>query len=95
MRLTGGNGGNRGLKSIINVLGTQHIPRIRVGIGRPIDENGKPVYGSDEIANWVLSRPHSSDLNQLSSATSLMVAAIKISIAEDNEAAMNFLNSDT
>ena len=94
MRLTGGNGGNRGLKSIINVLGTQHIPRIRVGIGRPIGENGKPVYGSDEIANWVLSRPHSSDLNQLSSATSLMVAAIKISIAEDNEAAMNFLNSD-
>ncbi len=95
MRLTGGNGGNRGLKSIINTLGTQHIPRIRVGIGRPIGENGKPAYGSDEIANWVLSRPYSSDLTQLSEATLQIVSAIKICVAESNESAMNFLNSNT
>ncbi|MDG1840685.1 MAG: aminoacyl-tRNA hydrolase [Dehalococcoidia bacterium] len=95
MRLTGGNGGNRGLKSIINVLGTQHIPRIRVGVGRPVGENSKPVYESDEIANWVLSRPHASDLKQLSFVTAQIVSAVKISIADSNESAMNFLNSGT
>ena len=95
MRLTGGNGGNRGLKSIINVLGTQHVPRIRVGVGRPIGENSQPVYGSDEIANWVLSRPHASDLERLSVVMSQIVSAVKISITDSNESAMNFLNSGT
>ncbi|GAB6932051.1 aminoacyl-tRNA hydrolase [Calditerricola satsumensis] len=35
VRMKGSDGGHRGLRSIIAHLGTQEIPRIRIGIGRP------------------------------------------------------------
>ncbi len=35
IRPKGGSGGQRGVQSIIQHLGTQEFPRIRVGIGRP------------------------------------------------------------
>jgi len=35
LRMKGSDGGHRGLRSIIAHLGTQEIPRIRIGIGRP------------------------------------------------------------
>ena len=34
IRMQGSAGGHNGIKSIIRALGTQDIPRIRVGIGR-------------------------------------------------------------
>ena len=47
-RLSGSAGGHRGLTSIIKCLGTQEIPRVRVGIGRPA--------GSMAVVDYVLSR---------------------------------------
>lgn len=35
MRSEGGSGGHKGMRSIIEVLGTQDFPRLRVGIDRP------------------------------------------------------------
>jgi peptidyl-tRNA hydrolase, PTH1 family len=35
LRANGSAGGQNGMKSIIQLLGTQQIPRLRVGIGRP------------------------------------------------------------
>ncbi len=35
LRPSGGSGGHNGMKSIIQHLGTQDFPRLRVGIGRP------------------------------------------------------------
>jgi peptidyl-tRNA hydrolase len=40
-RLSGSPGGHKGLTSIIEMLGTDKIPRLRVGIGRP--DNGQAV----------------------------------------------------
>jgi PTH1 family peptidyl-tRNA hydrolase len=40
-RLSGSPGGHKGLTSIIQMMGTQEIPRLRVGIGRP--GNGQAV----------------------------------------------------
>jgi PTH1 family peptidyl-tRNA hydrolase len=40
-RLSGSSGGHKGLASIIEMLGTDEIPRLRVGIGRP--NNGQAV----------------------------------------------------
>ena len=41
LRPKGGSGGHRGMKSIIEHLGTDNFPRLRVGIGRPT--HGDPV----------------------------------------------------
>jgi PTH1 family peptidyl-tRNA hydrolase len=35
LRSEGGSGGHKGMRSIIERLGTQDFPRLRVGIGRP------------------------------------------------------------
>ena len=36
IRKKGSAGGHNGMKSIIQMIGTEEFPRIRVGIGRPI-----------------------------------------------------------
>ena len=41
LRPGGSSGGHRGLKSIIEALGTQDFPRLRIGIGRPAQ--GDPI----------------------------------------------------
>jgi len=35
LRPSGGSGGHRGMRSIINCLGNREFPRLRIGIGRP------------------------------------------------------------
>ncbi len=47
MRPAGGSSGHRGMRSIINHLGTQEFPRLRIGIGRPT--------GIKPAADYVLS----------------------------------------
>lgn len=44
LRPGGGAGGQNGLKSIIEWLGTQTIPRLRVGIGRPPGRMAAATY---------------------------------------------------
>jgi PTH1 family peptidyl-tRNA hydrolase len=36
VRAGGGSGGQRGMQSVIDALGTEAIPRLRIGIGRPL-----------------------------------------------------------
>lgn len=56
IRKTGSSGGQRGLRHIIERLGTQDIPRMRMGIGRPpgrVDPSDyvlMPFRGDDAIA---------------------------------------------
>jgi PTH1 family peptidyl-tRNA hydrolase len=42
-RAGGGDGGHKGLRSIIEELGTRDFPRLRLGIGRPGREDGADV----------------------------------------------------
>lgn len=37
LKPSGSSGGHKGLASIINLLGTNQIPRLRIGIGKPTD----------------------------------------------------------
>jgi PTH1 family peptidyl-tRNA hydrolase len=46
MKPSGGSAGHKGVKSIIEQLGTQDFPRLRLGIGRP--------PGHKQAANYVL-----------------------------------------
>jgi PTH1 family peptidyl-tRNA hydrolase len=63
LRPEGGSSGQRGMKSIIQQLGTQDIPRLRVGISRPPGKMSTPSYvlqdfskEEQEILPFVLDR---------------------------------------
>lgn len=44
LRAGGGSGGHRGMLSIIEKLGTQQFPRLRIGIGRPPGQMDPAAY---------------------------------------------------
>ena len=44
IRKKGGAGGHRGMKSVIQHLGTQEFPRLRLGIGRPPGQMPAEAY---------------------------------------------------
>lgn len=48
-RSSGGHGGHNGLRSIIQLFGTNGFHRIKIGIGRP--------NGRQKVADYVLSKP--------------------------------------
>lgn len=49
VRASGSSGGHNGLQSIINYLGTNEIPRLRIGIGEGTDNRIEHVLGKFEI----------------------------------------------
>ena len=49
LRANGSAGGQNGMKSIIQHLGSQNFPRLRVGIGRPADGRDPKDY---VLGNW-------------------------------------------
>jgi PTH1 family peptidyl-tRNA hydrolase len=44
LRPSGGSAGQKGMKSIIDHLGTQEFPRLRLGIDRPPGRMSTPAY---------------------------------------------------
>jgi len=50
LRADGSAGGHNGLKSIINDLGSQDFPRLRIGIGRPRGQTGNVDYVLGEMS---------------------------------------------
>jgi len=44
IRPFGGSGGQRGVQSVIDELGTQEFPRLRIGVGRPPDRMDPAAY---------------------------------------------------
>ena len=61
IRKKGSAGGHNGMKSIIQLLGTEDFPRIRIGIGRP-------EHKGDDI-NYVIGAISEEDKNTLEEAT--------------------------
>jgi PTH1 family peptidyl-tRNA hydrolase len=86
IRPGGGSGGQKGLASTIEKLGTQDFPRMRIGIGRP--------SGSQEAAGYVLQEFSNSDEKVLQDVLPQAVEAIKVFVAEGLEAAMTRYNGN-
>ena len=61
IRADGSAGGHNGIKSIINEIGSQTFPRVKIGVG------AKP-HPDYDLANWVLSTFTASEEKDLSSA---------------------------
>jgi len=85
IRPAGGDGGHRGLRSIIRALGTQQIPRLRMGI-RGID-------APPDTADYVLSRFKKDELDTIAEVIEVAADAVQAIQRSDLTAAMNAYNN--
>jgi PTH1 family peptidyl-tRNA hydrolase len=85
LRAGGGSGGHKGMQSIIQALGTDGFPRVRVGIGRPPE----PGYAT---ADYVLGHISNDEATVLKEALSLASDAVVCTVREGIERAMNLFN---
>ena len=85
IRANGSAGGQNGMKSIIQQLGTQEFPRLRVGIGRPPQGWDPRDY---VLGNW--SREQAEDLPDLYAR---VADAVELFVSEGLVAAMNRFNT--
>ena len=82
IRQRGGSAGHKGMESIIDSLGSQDFPRIRVGIGRP---------DGDEVS-YVLSDFTADEKEVVREAVAEVADALFCILTEGIEAAMNRYN---
>lgn len=84
LRPGGGSGGQKGIASIIERLGTQEFPRMRVGIGRP--------PGRMDAADYVLQDFSKQDKEELVFLFQRAAEAIDVFIHTDLQTTMNQFN---
>lgn len=85
LRARGSSGGHRGLESIVSFLGTNGIPRLRLGIGRP--PYGDPV-------DYVLDDWRTDEQPLMEAAYERALEAIECYVSKGIVAAMNAYNTN-
>jgi len=86
IRRSGSAGGHNGLKSIIQHLGSENFPRLKIGVG------GKPRPDYD-MADWVLSRFTGADREVIGQAVKRAAGAVECYLREGPDQAMSRFNS--
>ena len=86
VRTKGSAGGHNGLKSIIEALGSDAFPRIRIGVDAP----PHPDY---DMADWVLGVFRDADAETMRAAAKRAAEAVECYITEGPERAMNRFNT--
>ena len=85
IRKGGSAGGHNGLKSIIQHLGTDQFPRVKIGVG----EKPHPDY---DMADWVLSKFTGEDLKTIQAAVKKAADAVACYLENGPDKAMNRFN---
>ena len=85
IRKSGSAGGHNGLKSIIQHLGGDGFPRLKVGVG------GKP-HPDYDMADWVLGKLQGEDKKVFDEAVKKAADAIECLLKEGPDKAMNKFN---
>ena len=85
IRTGGSAGGHNGLKSIIQHLGTDQFPRLKVGVG------GKP-HPDYDMADWVLSKLQGADKKVMDEAVRRAADAVECLLRDGPQKAMNRFN---
>ncbi len=85
VRGKGSDGGQRGLRSIIDELGSDAFPRVRIGVG----QKPNPNYN---LADWVLSTFAPSELEKLKTVFPIACDGIEHLIRGNLDAAMQVCN---
>lgn len=86
IRRNGSAGGHNGIKSIINHLGSDNFPRIKVGVG------AKP-HPDYDLGDWVLSEFTRTEGKQLRVAVDNACEAVALMVSGETERAMSNFNS--
>ena len=85
LRKGGSAGGHNGLKSIIQHLGTDQFPRLKVGVG------GKP-HPDYDMADWVLGKLQGEDKKAMDEAARRAAQAVECLLSQGIDKAMNQYN---
>lgn len=85
IRSKGSDGGQKGMRSIINLSGSQAFPRIKIGIG------AKPNPDWD-LADWVLSKFTDKEMKDLEKMFENAHKAVELIIDGKMDRAMNLFN---
>ncbi|MFA9381275.1 MAG: aminoacyl-tRNA hydrolase [Acetanaerobacterium sp.] len=86
IRKKGSDGGQKGMRSIIYLTGSDAYPRVRIGIG------AKP-HPDYDLAAWVLSTFTKAEGEKLEQAFTNAGEAVKLMLTGDFDAAMNQYNA--
>jgi peptidyl-tRNA hydrolase, PTH1 family len=86
IRPSGSSGGQKGLQSIVDCLGADDFPRLRMGIAGPHFRPG------EDLADYVLERFSKAERAPLSQAVDVACEAIETFVNEGIDAAMNRFN---
>ena len=92
LRQGGSSGGHRGIESIISDLKSKDFCRIKVGIGRPTEDDGTPIADEDAIINYVLGDFTPLEKEIIKPAIARVAEAIESMITQGVTAAMNQFN---
>lgn len=84
-RREGSAGGHNGLRSIVQHLGTEAFPRLRIGVGRG--------DGRRDLSNHVLGRFDASEREEMSAAVLRAAEASEMFVTEGIERVMNAFNA--
>lgn len=91
LRPRGAHAGHRGMRSIVEAIGSEDFPRVRIGIGRP-EVAGEPTWEPEAVAAYVLAPMTAEERRILDEAVATAGEAILCLLAEGVEEAMNWFN---
>lgn len=84
LRASGSAGGQKGLLSILQVCGSEAVPRLRIGVGRPPDQM--------DAATYVLMKFRKDELTEVDSSVRSAAVGVELWIKDGISAAMNVVN---
>ena len=85
IRRKGSHGGHNGMRSIIDLLGSDEFPRVKVGVGK----KPHPDYN---LADWVLGHFSSDDAALMDTSVENASEAVKLLVQGKTDEAMNKFN---
>jgi PTH1 family peptidyl-tRNA hydrolase len=91
LRLGGGSGGHRGIKSIINCTGSPDFNRVRIGISRPGNQDSR-YADEEEVVDYVLGNFPPDEVDIIKTAVANVAEAVECILKDGIEIAMNSFN---
>ncbi len=91
IRPSGSDAGQRGMRSIREVIGALEFPRVRIGVGRPMLD-GRPSHDPEDVAAHLLADPGRAERELLHPAEQRAAEAVVHLLAHEPEETMNLFN---